>query len=415
MGIPERFRFTADFWENGVLLNQSKKFQTNELLMECFTASFKEGELHDSIIEAVDAMCELLPNLEDYRDLEDADRYDLEENLTNEMILRFDSGVRRLARAIETIDQFELSLPPYNRLYEGSEPEYCDRVFQALEKYPLLWKRPDYLSPYVIRETASRKYLPFPLMQPWSYPSSFFYEEGEYGRIKQNIYAVPIVDFHHLVMELHDIIRERQRFLFHYMDCVDIMRNLLDKYINVSGHFQNETERSEAIQRYEDENPDLRLSKILTSDMRVRARVIVQDGKPLFTESYEFQDAVSFFFVDLMRGLKSNYVPKRCANCGKWFLITGGKYLEYCSNPLENDPSKTCRDIGAQEIYAQKCRNDPVWQTYTRAYKTHFARRTKGKMTPDEFRIWADNAILWRGQAERGELDFDTYYSLIRK
>lgn len=415
MDKPSRFQFTADFWNNGVMLNQDKTFQLNQLLLECFSAPINEWEQHDALIEATRAICDLFPELDSIDYLLDPERYELEEHLTNEMILHFDRQIRRFARAIETIDQLELSLPPYNHIYDSSEPVYCDRVFRALDKYPLLWKRPDYLTPQIIRGTAHAKYIPFPLMNPWYYPDSMHSEQTAYGLQVRPIYSVPISDFYQLLTELYQIYRDRARFLFRYFDCIDMLRNLLDKYINVSGHFQTTNERSESIARYEEENPNLRLSKFLASNLQMRARIIDHDGKPTFTESYVFEDTVSFLCVDFMKGLNANFLPKRCSNCGRWFLLTGGKYLEYCSHPLEDAPTKTCRDVGAQESYAQKCKNDPVWQTYLRAYKTHFARRKKGKMSPDEFRIWADNAILWRGQAERGELDFETYYSLIRE
>lgn len=412
MKRPERFCFTADFWENQVVLNGQLTFQTNELLTECLQASFDESELQETLFQAHSALIELLPGLSSARGVEN---YDPEPHLSDDMILEFDSRVRRFLRAMEEVDQYELSLPPYNRIYEGQEPQLCDRVFQILDSYPLLWMVPPGIPEPVCRAAESRPYTPFVLVQPRKYPESFFsYEEVE-NRTREKVYTVPIRDFYQMSMELVRVYQERRHFLYHYMDCVDIFRSLLDKYLNNSGHFQTEEERSQAVARYEQENPDLRLKLLRAEDLQIHSGIIQHDGKPQFSERYEFQNAISFFYVDFLRGLQSNFIPKRCSNCGRWFLQTGGKFFEYCGRPLEADPSKTCRDVGAQESYAQKCKNDPVWQTYLRAYKTHFARRKKGKMTPDEFRIWADNAILWRGQAEQGELDFDTYYTMIRK
>lgn len=412
MKRPERFCFTTDFWENQVVLNGRLTVQTNELLTECLQASFDEAALTGTLFEASVALNELLPG---YHEAQVIERYEPEEHLSQEMILNFDTNVRRFLRAIEEVDQYELSLPPYNRIYEGEEPQLCDRVFQVLDSYPLLWKVPDEAHPSFHEMAKLRPYTPFVLIHPRSYPDSFFSHEERQSRTQDKVYSVPIRDFYQLTCELDAIFRERTHFLYHYMDSVDIFRNLLDKYLNRSGHFQTERERSQAIARYEQENPDLKLKLLRAENVELSSGIFNQEGEPRFSERYLFQDAISFFYVDFLRGLQSNFIPKRCSNCGRWFLQTGGKYFEYCARPLEDDASKTCRDVGAQESYAQKCRNDPVWKTYLRAYKTHFARRKKGKMTPDEFRIWADNAILWRGQAERGELDFDTYYAMIRK
>ena len=51
------------------------------------------------------------------------------------------------------------------------------------------------------------------------------------------------------------------------------------------------------------------------------------------------------------------------------------------TNPLPDEPGKTCRDVGSKRRYDDRCRTDPVWQTYNRAYKAHYARYMKKKMT----------------------------------
>ena len=67
-------------------------------------------------------------------------------------------------------------------------------------------------------------------------------------------------------------------------------------------------------------------------------------------ESYLFDSLSTFLYVDFFRGLRLKYIPKRRDNCGRYFLIAAGKYNNYCERVLEDDPDRTCRDIGAQEI-----------------------------------------------------------------
>lgn len=97
---------------------------------------------------------------------------------------------------------------------------------------------------------------------------------------------------------------------------------------------------------------------------------------------------------------------------GKFFLLTVGKYSEYC--PLSDDPAKTCQDIGARKRYDDKCRNGPVWLTYSRAYKAHYARYMK-KMTAAQFERWSRYAVELRSKVESGELEFEEYLKVIRK
>ena len=98
-----------------------------------------------------------------------------------------------------------------------------------------------------------------------------------------------------------------------------------------------------------------------------------------------------------------------------FFLLEAGKYSSYCERPLEDDPEKACRDVGARKKYGDKCKTDPVWLAYNRAYKTHYARYMKKKMTIAEFEQWSRQAIEWRNQAETGELEQAEYERLLKK
>ena len=67
------------------------------------------------------------------------------------------------------------------------------------------------------------------------------------------------------------------------------------------------------------------------------------------------------------------------------------------------------------EEYDDKCKNDPIWQTYNRAYKAHYARYMKKKMTISEFEEWSRFASVIRDKAIAGEILYDDYYTQIRK
>ncbi|MDE6726108.1 MAG: hypothetical protein K2J79_10950 [Ruminiclostridium sp.] len=120
-------------------------------------------------------------------------------------------------------------------------------------------------------------------------------------------------------------------------------------------------------------------------------------------------------YYDFFNGIKQNYVPNWCRNCSKFFLIKGSWYYTYCDRKLRKEPGKTCRDVGSKRRYDDKCKNDPVWQTYNRAYKAHYARYMKKKMTVSEFEEWSRFASEIRDRALAGEIEFDKYYEEIRK
>ncbi len=59
--------------------------------------------------------------------------------------------------------------------------------------------------------------------------------------------------------------------------------------------------------------------------------------------------------------------------------------------------------------------NDPVWLTYNRAYKAHYARYMKKKMTAAEFERWSRYAVELRSKAGSGELEFEAYLKEIKR
>ena len=82
---------------------------------------------------------------------------------------------------------------------------------------------------------------------------------------------------------------------------------------------------------------------------------------------------------------------------------------------MRGEPDKTCRDVGARKKYDEKCKTDPIWLAYNRAYKTHYARYMKKKMTTAEFERWSRYAVELRDAAEAGKLELEAYQCEIRK
>ena len=138
-------------------------------------------------------------------------------------------------------------------------------------------------------------------------------------------------------------------------------------------------------------------------------------GAPFLCASYDFDRLGAFLYEDFFRGLEEHYIPKRCSNCGKWFLIDAGIYSDYCENPLAEDKTKTCRMVSARKKYDTKCKEDPIWNIYNKAYKAHYARIAKKKMTKAEFEAWSRYAVELREQAERKEISFEEYVRTIKK
>ena len=116
-------------------------------------------------------------------------------------------------------------------------------------------------------------------------------------------------------------------------------------------------------------------------------------------EKMYFDRLLDFVYVEFMKGLQKGFVPKRCANCGRWFLQAPGATFAYCAGPAPEDPGKTCREIGATSSFRSKVENNDVWKVHQRAYKKYFARIRSGLMTKSEFEVWSRQAADLRDAA----------------
>ena len=111
-----------------------------------------------------------------------------------------------------------------------------------------------------------------------------------------------------------------------------------------------------------------------------------------------FDRLIDFVYVEFMRSLQKGFLPKRCANCGRWFLQTPGATFSYCSEPAPGMDGKTCRQIGAVNSFQEKVRNNEIWQIHQRAYKKYFARTKKNTMSNADFEQWASTAEVLRDE-----------------
>ncbi len=134
---------------------------------------------------------------------------------------------------------------------------------------------------------------------------------------------------------------------------------------------------------------------------------IDEDHHELVEKLY-FDRLADFVYVELMRGLQRGFVPKRCANCGRWFLQTPGASYNYCDQPAPNsEDGKTCREVGSTKSFRAKVLNHPVWAIHQRAYKKYFARTKKGTMSKADF-------LAWEMESERLRDEVLTEYDRVR-
>ena len=122
-------------------------------------------------------------------------------------------------------------------------------------------------------------------------------------------------------------------------------------------------------------------------------------------EKATFNSLMDFLQTEFYRGLAKGNAPRRCYNCGRYFLLTAGYNTCYCNNIAPGETARTCRKVGAHRKEAQrKANHTPAQKEYGKAYNRLKARKQRGKISEDEWNAAVAKAQELVARSERGEL-----------
>ena len=125
----------------------------------------------------------------------------------------------------------------------------------------------------------------------------------------------------------------------------------------------------------------------------------------LVAERAKFAELHFFLYTDFYRALAHGNAPRRCHNCGRYFLLTRGYNTCYCNNVAPGETTRTCRKVGAHTKERREREGaSPVQQEYQRAYgrlKMQYSRR---KRDAAEYNRLVAQAQDIRDAYARGEL-----------
>ncbi len=124
-------------------------------------------------------------------------------------------------------------------------------------------------------------------------------------------------------------------------------------------------------------------------------------------EQLEFTHVGDFLYNEFCDILRTFTIIKKCALCSNFFILKSHYNTDYCTNIAPNETVKTCRDIGAYKTYNDKVKSDPILLEYQRAYKTHYARISKGLMTKQYFFEWCDKALNLKNKVQNNQISFE--------
>ena len=130
-----------------------------------------------------------------------------------------------------------------------------------------------------------------------------------------------------------------------------------------------------------------------------------ESGKVILAEQAEFTYLSHFLYTDFYRGLASGNAPRRCHNCGRYFLLTEGYNTCYCNNIAPSETERTCRKVGAHRKESKvRAAATPAQKEYAKAYNRLKMRKQRGKISADDWNAAVAKAQDLKAQTERGEL-----------
>ncbi|MCL2817747.1 MAG: DUF6076 domain-containing protein, partial [Clostridiales bacterium] len=397
--------FHVMFWDTRVFINKKHQYLNNEILVHYLNLDTnKLEEYHDELRRGLRRIL-LAPEMSKDTAKRDYDRW-----------------VWDIQKILNKIDNIYLALPPYDACRDIRK-DYTEQLVKCLNRHAIIFEDG--------AESDSFSTVPiYPDHNQYGYLTCD--ENGEELFWLNHFNPMPMItmweakaDLDELQQDIDKANGDMQNTVVPYIRWLeDVLRvkyvyaKLLDEFYHIRHAFLNEHEAAAQFEEYlkTEHAAGKNYRRLGAAEPQAVSHEVFrpEDDKPILCDSYDFDGIGAFLYTDFFRGLKNNHVPKKCQNCGKWFLLPFGKYSDYCENPLADDPAKTCRDISARKKYEDKCKTDPIWLAYNRAYKAHYARCMKKKMSKADFGEWGLYAIELREKALAGELELAEYERLIK-
>lgn len=122
-------------------------------------------------------------------------------------------------------------------------------------------------------------------------------------------------------------------------------------------------------------------------------------------EKVTFNSLTDFLRTEFYRGLALGNAPRKCHNCGRYFLLTAGYNTCYCNSIAPGETERTCRKVGAHRKETQgRANQTPARREYAKTYNRLKQRKNRRKISADEWNTAVAQAQELVSQSERGEL-----------
>ncbi|MEG2146652.1 MAG: DUF6076 domain-containing protein [Lachnospiraceae bacterium] len=133
-----------------------------------------------------------------------------------------------------------------------------------------------------------------------------------------------------------------------------------------------------------------------------------------FTEVLYPKDIYDIIDYFVRACVKREQPIRICKNCGRYFAVSGRINTEYCDRPID-DKGRTCKDMGAINVWTEKRKDDEAFKVYRREYKKRFGWIKAGKIEQDAFYAWSEKAREEKAKCDAGEINLQEFSEWLKE
>jgi hypothetical protein len=123
------------------------------------------------------------------------------------------------------------------------------------------------------------------------------------------------------------------------------------------------------------------------------------------------EDLFRFEFIKMT---EHDIFIKKCKNCERFFIPKRRADVEYCER-IYGDTKRKCSEIGAMLRYEKKVAENPILESYKRAYRRLHSRTRTKKMTTGDFLKWLGKANKKRNDCLAGKLSLEDFVAWLEQ
>ena len=405
------FSFKSHYYDRKIYLEDGRSFQLGDILKKYLSISADDvSRLYNECLQAK-YILKVLPDVEDYNIGRTAAHFE-----------QVYEDVALLAQSFPPYDKMNFKPGILQNLFACHEflfdpcDEKPDKDEPVIDDYDYEDENSDFFEDYYDEPEVFDK--PEPAIdESTGYLTERLSELrplNEY-HLSESVYIIDTKaysDYLLFLSQLEKIQNDFLDFMVSLMRVQNCFKPFLEKLASF-GHYPNNEELAECFKEFTTGLLDYK--QLISTGSSVLSHTVLQTKKaPILCKTYRFTTLGAYLYFELFNCFEEKFLPVKCKNCGRYFIMKHTTFSNFCTRKIKGS-DKTCREVGFRMNYENKIKSDPVWLTYSRAYKTHYARYMKKRMTQIEFMKWADYALELRQKALDGELSFEEYYELIRK